>query len=99
MYMYIPMKDAVLAADSDLLAFTLKPILTALKASPDGVSVCAFDDVYYEGIYLGNPMDVAVAMKRETIVYHIPSCQYRLATRAHRTALMQKNIPKKRILF
>ena len=39
-------------------------------------------------------MDVAVAMKETNcLVYHMPSKQYRLATRAHRTALMQYNPP------
>ena len=86
--------DAVLAAKADLAAFTLKPILAALKASPDGVDVWAFDGVKYEGVNLAEPMDVAVAMKKKNcLVYHMPSKQYRLATRAHRTALMQYKVP------
>ena len=87
-------KEVVLAADSDLVAFKLKPILTALKATPDGVDVRAFDGVKYEGVDLAEPMDVAVFMKRKNcIVYHMPSKQYRLASRAHRTALMQYKGP------
>ena len=86
--------DAVLAAKADLAAFTLKPILAALKASPDGVDVWAFDGVEYEGVNLAEPMDVAVAMKKKNcLVYHMPSKQYRLATRAHRTASMQYKVP------
>jgi hypothetical protein len=86
--------DAVLAAKADLAAFKLKPILAALKASPDGVDVVAFDGVKYEGADLGAPKQVAVAMKETNcLIYHMPSKQYRLASRAHRTALMQYNPP------
>ena len=96
-------EEAVLAAKADLVAFTLEPILTALKATPDGVDVDAFDGVKYEGVNLAEPKDVAVAMKkRNCIVYHMPSRQYRLATRAHRTALMRYNSPvppKKEVVF
>ena len=86
--------QAVLAAKADLVAFTHKPILAALKASPDGVDVSAFAGVKYKGVNLAEPMDMAVAMKvTNCLVYHIPSYRYRLATRAHRTALMQYNPP------
>ena len=45
-------------------------------------------------------MDVAVAMKKKNcIVYHMPSKQYRLASRAHRTALMQYKVPNNFYLF
>jgi hypothetical protein len=85
---------AVDAAEKDLFAFTHKSILTALKASLDGVHIRAFDGVKYEGVNLAQPKDVAVAMKKtNAIVYHIPSGEYRLASRAHRTALMQYNPP------
>ena len=88
--------EAVLAAEADLVANSMKPILTALKATPDGVYIEKFNGVYYEGVYLGNPMDVAVAMKETNgFVYHIPSREYRLATRAHRIALMQYRVPNK----
>ena len=96
-------EEAVLAAEADLVAFTLKPILAALKATPDGVHVRAFDGVYYEGVNLAQPKDVAVAMKvTNCLAYHMPSRQYRLATRAHRTALMRYNSPvppKKEVVF
>jgi hypothetical protein len=88
-------KDAVLAAKADLVAFKLEPILAALKACPDGVDVCEFNGVEYKGIDLGEPMEVAVFMKKKNcIVYHMPSKEYRLASRAHRTALMLYNPPK-----
>ena len=87
-------EDAVLAAKADFVAFKLKPILAALKASPDGVGVRAFDGVKFEGTDLGEPKQVAVAMKETNcLVYHMPSKEYRLASRAHRTALMQYNPP------
>ena len=96
-------EEAVLAAEADLVAFTMKPILTALKATPDGVDVSAFDGVKYEGVNLAQPKDVAVAMKvTNCLAYHMPSKQYRLATRAHRTALMRYNSPvppKKEVVF
>ena len=88
-------EDAVLAAKADLVAFTLEPILAALKASPDGVDVSEFDGVKYKGTDLGEPREVAFFMKkRNCLVYHMPSKEYRLASRAHRTALMQYNPPK-----
>ena len=87
-------EEAVAAAEKDLVAFTLEPILTALKATPDGVNVSAFNGVYYEGVYLAEPKDVAVAMKEtNSVVYHMPSYEYRPASRAHRTALMRCNSP------
>jgi hypothetical protein len=88
-------EEAILAANADLVAFTLKQILTALKTSPDGVHVSAFDGVKYEGVNLAKPKDVAVATKETNcIVYHLPSKQYRSVSRAHRTALMQYKPPK-----
>ena len=87
-------EEAVLAAKEDLAAFDLKPILAALKATPDGVHVRAFNGVEHKGVNLAEPKDVAVAMKkRNCIVYHMPSREYRLASRAHRTALMRYNSP------
>lgn len=87
-------EEAVAAAGRDLAAFTLEPILAALKATPDGVDVRAFNGVKYEGVNLAEPKDVAIAMKmRNCLVYHMPSGEYRLASRAHRTALMRYNPP------
>lgn len=88
-------EEAVLAAEKDLVVFTLNPILAALKATPDGVHIRAFDGLEYKGVNLAEPKDVAVAMKkRNCIVYHMPSGEYRLVSRAHRTALMQYKPPK-----
>jgi hypothetical protein len=84
--------EAVLhAAAIDLAGFDHKPILKALKDAPDGVSVLEFDGVYDKGVYLAEPRDVAVAMERSNaIVYHEPTGEYRLASRAHRTALLER---------
>jgi ribosomal protein L2 len=82
-------EEAVLAAEKDLVAFTHKPILAALKATPDGVHVRAFDGVEYKGVNLARPKKVAVVMKETNcIIYHMPSGEYRLVSIAHRTALM-----------
>lgn len=87
-------KKAVLAAEADLVAFTLLPLLTALKATPDGAHVRAFNGVEYEGVNLAEPKDVAVAIEgANCLVYHVPSGKYRLASRAHRTALMGYKVP------
>jgi hypothetical protein len=87
-------ENAVAAAEADFIAFKLEPILAALKASPDGVHIREFNGVIYKGADLGEPMEVAVFMKKKNcLIYHMPSKQYRLASRAHRTALMQYNPP------
>ena len=84
----------MLAAETDLAGFTHQPILKALKASPDGVRTVKFKGVEHKGVNLAQPKDVAVAMKKQTaIVYHIPSGEYRLASRAHRTALLERYDP------
>ena len=89
--------EALRAATIDLGGFLHKPILKALKKSPDGVSTLLFDGVMHEGVHLAQPRDVAVAMKKQTaIVYHIPSGEYRLASRAHRTALVERYNPVER---
>ena len=87
-------EETLRAANSDLRRFLHKPILKALKSSPDGVSTDLFDGVKYEGVNLAEPKEVAVAMKmRNAIVYHLPSGEYRLASRAHRTALLERYNP------
>ena len=79
------------AANSDLRTFRHKPILKALKESPDGVSTDIFDGVEHKGVDLAEPKEVALAMQMRTaIVYHLPSREYRLASRAHRTALLER---------
>lgn len=90
-------EEAILRAEADLVACTLKPILTALKATPDGVYIEKFNGVEHEGVNLAEPKDAANAMKKSNcLVYHMPSGEYRLASRAHRTALMQYNSPNAR---
>ena len=85
---------ALYAAERDLGGFTHQPILKKLKASTDGVSTLKFKGFEHKGMNLAQPKDVAVAMKKQTaIVYHIPSGEYRLASRAHRTALLERYDP------
>ena len=87
-------EETLRAANSDLRRFLHKPILKALKASPDGVSTDLFDGVKHEGMNLAEPKDVALAMKkRNAIVYHLPSREYRLASRAYQTALLERYNP------
>jgi len=75
-------------AQRDLDVFRHQPIIKALRDSPDGVSVSHFKGVEDKGVLLADVKQVAIAMKNQNgIVYHFPSGQYRLATRAHRTAL------------
>jgi hypothetical protein len=87
-------ETSLLAAERDLAGFTHQPILKVLKALPDGVSTVKFKGVKHEGVNLAEPKQVAVAMKEQAaIVYHIPSGEYRLASRAHRTALLERYNP------
>ena len=79
------------SAKRDVLRFRHQPILEALKSSPDGVSRNQFQGVEHEGANLAQPKDVAVAMEKQTaIVFHQPSREYRLVSRAHRTALLER---------
>jgi hypothetical protein len=80
---------AVGAALDDLNSFPHQQIIAALKAFPDGVRASKFKGVENKGVSLAIPKDVAVAMKKVgAIVYHLPSREYRLATRAHRAAML-----------
>jgi len=82
------------AADRDLSAFTHEPILEALKVSSDGVSTKVFRGIESKGVNLAEPKQVALAMKeRNAIIYHHPSGEYRMASRAHRTALIERWSP------
>ena len=73
----------------DLIDFPHQQIVAALKGSPDGVLARTFRGVYDEEVYLALPKDVAVTLgKVGGIVYHLPSGEYRLATRAHRAAIL-----------
>ena len=86
---------ALRAAQDDLRMFIHKPILRALKVAPDGVRAVNFEGVKHEGVNLAEPKDVAVAMKkRNAIFYHHPTREYRMASRAHRTALLERWKPK-----
>ena len=83
-------QSIVRAAAVDLAAFVHKPILKALLASPDGVSTCKFAQVFDREAHLAEPKDVAEAMRNSKgIVHHKPAREYRLASRAHRTALLE----------
>jgi len=78
-------------AQEDLDMFVHTPILQALKVTPDGVRAVKFVGVKHEGVRLVQPKQVAVAMKeQQAIIYHHPTREYRLATRAHRTALLER---------
>ena len=82
---------ALCVADDDLCTFAHPQILKALKKSPDGVRRKQFQGVKNEGVNLASPKQVAVAMREiNAIVYHLPSGEYRLASRAHRTALLER---------
>ena len=84
-------EEALRVAESDLAGFDHPQILKSLKSSPDGVSTDVFHGVDHEGVNLAQPKEVAVAMKMSNaIVYHVPSGEYRLASRAHRTALLER---------
>ena len=92
-------EDVLCAAKRDLSAFTHEPILEALKLSPDGVSTDMFRGMENDGVNLAEQKEVAVAMKeRNAIIYHHPSGEYRLASRAHRTALIERWSPIRRSL-
>jgi hypothetical protein len=87
-------ETALLAAETDLAGFTHQPILKALKSSPDGVRTVKFKGVEHKGVNLASPKKVAVAMQdTNAIVFHQPSGEYRMASRAHRTALLERYDP------
>lgn len=79
------------SAHDDLEMFLHRPILEILKSSPDGVKARKLAGVKHEGVHLAQPTDVAAAMKKQqAIFYHIPSGEYRTASQAHRTALIER---------
>jgi len=87
-------EEVLCVADNDLSAFTHEPILETLKLSPDGVSTDMFRGIESKGVNLAEPKEVAKAMKqRQAIVYHHPSGEYRMVSRAHRTALIERWSP------
>ena len=78
----------VAMARRDLEAFIHKPILAALKTSPDGVQSGSFDCVEHKGVLLSSPKLVAPAMKiSNAIMYDFGTGQYKLFSKAHQTAL------------
>ena len=90
-------ENVLFAAKRDLSAFPHEPILEALKLSPDGVSSDMFEGLENKGVNLAEPKQVSVAMKeRNAIIYHHPSGEYRMASRAHRTALVERWSPIRR---
>jgi len=90
-------EEVLCAADNDLSAFVHEPILEALKLSPDGVRTKVFRGMKNEGVNLAEPKQVALAMKeRNAIIYHHPSGEYRIASRAHRTALDERWSPARK---
>jgi GTPase SAR1 family protein len=84
-------QKTVAVARSDITSFTYQPIITALKSSPDGVNSGKFSQIFHKGAHLAEEKDVLGAMDNNAIIYHIPSREYRLASRAHRTALLQES--------
>jgi hypothetical protein len=75
-------------AEQDLAAFSLKPILKALKEHPEGVSPEYFEKEKYEGVDLSNPVAVGTAMKgSNAILYDMEARRYKLISQAHQVAL------------
>ena len=86
----------VAMARRGLEAFIHKPILAALKTSPDGVQSGSFDGVKHEGVLLSSPMLVAPAMKiTNAIMYDFGTGHYKLFSKAHQTALKTYDPPKR----
>jgi hypothetical protein len=84
------MDKMVSLARADLVAFSLQSILVALKKSPEGVKTEDFKGKEVKGLLLSQPKDVGVAMKKQNaIVYHFDSKEYRMFSKAHKTALKQ----------
>jgi hypothetical protein len=80
--------DRIMQAKRDLVAFVHIPILRALKNQPDGIQVEFFRGIEDKGVLLSEPKSVGVAMKtRNVIVYHFQSGEYRLFSKAHKTAI------------
>jgi hypothetical protein len=90
--------NVVDSARGDLVAFIHKPILSALKKSPGGVSIDAFNNVENDGVLLSSPKLVAPAMKISNAIYYdFKARRYKLFSKAHETALKNydpSEIPK-----
>jgi hypothetical protein len=75
-------------ARRELIAFSLKPILTALKENLDGVGPELFKNIEYKGVDLSDPRAVGLKMKdSNAIIYRIEKGQYELISKAHEIAL------------
>jgi hypothetical protein len=86
--------NVVDSARGDLTAFVHQPLIAALKDFPDGVRVDYFKGVEDKGVPLFSPGDVAPAMKkRNTIIYDFKANQYKLFSKAHKTALKTYDPP------
>ena len=80
--------EKLLDAESELVAFPLKPILGALKQHPDGVSPKFFKNKEYKGIDMSDPVAVGVAMKgSNAFLYDMQTGKYKLMSQAHVVAL------------
>jgi hypothetical protein len=76
------------SARGDLVAFIHKPIISALKNSPDGVSIDDLNNVEDKGVSLSSPKLVAPAMKLSNAIYYdLKARRYKLFSKAHETAL------------
>ena len=75
-------------ARTELIAFSLKPILAALKENLDGVNPEFSKNIKYEGVDLSDPRAVGLKMKdSNAIIYRIEKRQYQLISKAHEIAL------------
>jgi hypothetical protein len=80
--------NVVASARGDLVEFIHKPILSALKKSPGGVSTEHFNNIENKGVSLSSPKFVAPAMKvSNAIFYDFKTRRYKLFSKAHETAL------------
>ena len=83
--------EVIRKAFDDLAAFSHKSILEKLRESPSGVKVHSFEGIVENGVNLAQPKEVAKEMKNSrAIIYHRPSGEYRLFSKAHATALKTK---------
>lgn len=86
------------AAD-DLARFKHQRLVRALKIQPDGVPLMKLNNEFDGETQLNDPLVVAPAIKAsQAIMYCIEKREYRLQTRAHRTALVSYNPPDARMV-
>jgi hypothetical protein len=81
-------KERLDEAEQDLVAFTLQPILKALKEHPEGVKPKYFNKEKYEGIDMSVPGAVGKAMQgSHAVLYDMKEGCYKLISHAHKVAL------------